>query len=102
MCKQERVLAILERSIPWEELAKFLAGVPRRVMMSQGLNPIGGRQTGQGEMWAMLTSGVSPPLDEDWCLRGMEWVGRRVYERGFWKSGEERRAEIEAGLKPID
>ena len=25
------------------------------------------------------------PLPEDWTLRGMEWVGRRVYERGFWK-----------------
>ena len=26
------------------------------------------------------------PLPEDWTIRGMEWVGRRVYERGFWKS----------------
>ncbi|ORX36586.1 hypothetical protein BD324DRAFT_580049 [Kockovaella imperatae] len=26
------------------------------------------------------------PLPEDWALRGMEWVGRRVYERGFWKT----------------
>src|SRR5262249_9927759 len=38
------------------------------------------------ERWAMLTSSTAPPLPEDWCLRGMEWVGRKVYERGFWKS----------------
>jgi protein SMG6 len=25
----------------------------------------------------------------------MEWVGRKVFERGFWKSGEERKAELE-------
>jgi protein SMG6 len=25
------------------------------------------------------------PVPEDWLLRGAEWVGRRVYERGFWK-----------------
>ncbi|KAJ7263217.1 hypothetical protein B0H12DRAFT_1231044 [Mycena haematopus] len=32
---------------------------------------------------------------EDWCLRGMEWVGRKVYQHGFWKAGEEKRTEIE-------
>ena len=41
----------------------------------------------------MLTSGCAPPLPEDWCLRGM--VGRKVFERGFWKSGEEKKAELE-------
>jgi hypothetical protein len=25
----------------------------------------------------------------------MEWVGRKVFERGYWKCGEERRAESE-------
>ena len=43
----------------------------------------------------MLTSRCTPPLDEDWCLRGMEWVGRRVFKRGYWKSGEEKGKEIE-------
>ncbi|OAX36867.1 hypothetical protein K503DRAFT_801694 [Rhizopogon vinicolor AM-OR11-026] len=43
----------------------------------------------------MLTSGCAPPLPEDWCLRGMEWVGRKVFERGYWKSGEERRVEVD-------
>ena len=25
----------------------------------------------------------------------MEWVGRKGFERGFWKSGEEKKAELE-------
>jgi len=28
---------------------------------------------------------AGPPLPEDWLLRGMEWVGRRVFASGFWK-----------------
>jgi hypothetical protein len=34
----------------------------------------------------MLTTGCAPPLSEDWCLHGMEWVGRQVFEKGYWKS----------------
>ena len=83
-------LSTLERTIPWDKLATFFATVPRTVMLSQGLN-----KAGEGERWAMLTSGCAPPLDEDWCLRGMEWVGRRVFERGYWKSGEEKGKEVE-------
>ena len=43
----------------------------------------------------MLTTGCAPPLGEDWCLRRMEWVGRRVFERGYWKSGDEKSKEVE-------
>lgn len=44
----------------------------------------------------MLTSGCAPPLVEDWCLCGMEWVDRKVYEHGFWKSSEECKAELDS------
>ena len=87
-------LAVLERSIPWEELAKFFATIPRGIMNSQGLSGEGAKKD-SADRWAMLTSGSAPPLPEDWCLRGMEWVGRKVFERGYWKNGEERRAESE-------
>ena len=30
--------------------------------------------------------GSGGPLPEDWCLRGMEWTGRQVYGRGFWRT----------------
>jgi protein SMG6 len=87
-------LAMMERSIPWEELVGFFATVPRGIMSSQGLSgEVAKKET--SDRWAMLTSGSAPPLPEDWCLRGMEWVGRKVFERGYWKSGEERRAESE-------
>lgn len=90
IAKHPATLSSLERSIPWDDLASFFATVPRNVMLSQGLN-----KTGERERWAMLTSGCAPPLDEDWCMRGMEWVGRRVFERGYWKSGEEKGKEVE-------
>lgn len=93
--KHSPTLEVLERAIPWDELATFFTTIPRKVMTAQGLLSPGKSQGTTPERWVMLTSGCPPPLSEDWCLRGMEWVGRKVYERGFWKSGEERKAEIE-------
>ncbi|KAF5387074.1 hypothetical protein D9615_001809 [Tricholomella constricta] len=102
--KNPQTLAVLERNVPWEELAAFFARIPRGVMAKQGLFVAPGTGVGMGEKkrekeagsrWVMLTSGCAPPLPEDWCLRGMEWVGRSVFERGYWKSGDERHAEIE-------
>jgi len=103
LVKHRSVLTLLERSVPWEELAEFLSSVPRKVMMSQGLmvEGIGSSGGGTGEQWVMLTTGCAPPLPEDWCMRGMEWVGRRVFERGYWKSGEETKAEMDV-LSPAD
>jgi protein SMG6 len=94
VCKQEKVLRILERHIPWQDLATFMTRCPRSVMRLQGfkVDSRGAPVLAAGERWTMLTSGCSPQLDEDWCLRGMEWVGRRVFERGYWKSREEHKA----------
>jgi protein SMG6 len=94
--KHHPTLETLERSIPWADLASFFTVVPRKIMISQGLMVSPKHNTPQHiERWIMLTSGCAPPLPEDWCLRGMEWVGRKVFERGFWKSGEEKKAELE-------
>jgi hypothetical protein len=96
LMKHPQALTELERAVPWEEMAAFFATVPRKVMDSQGLlGGNGSQHGGDDERWVMLTSACAPPLAEDWCLRGMEWVGRKVFERGYWKTGEERRAEIE-------
>ncbi|KAH7889781.1 hypothetical protein F5I97DRAFT_588082 [Phlebopus sp. FC_14] len=92
IAKHAEALAVLERAIPWEDFAKFCASIPRNILSSQGL--LVPSQSGS-ERWAMLTSGCMAPLPEDWCMRGMEWVGRKVFERGYWKSGEERRVEAE-------
>ncbi|KAF8061488.1 hypothetical protein FPV67DRAFT_1703906 [Lyophyllum atratum] len=98
--KNSQTLSVLERNVPWEELASFFARIPRGIMAKQGLFVAPGttekkREKDAGPRWVMLTSSCAPPLPEDWCLRGMEWVGRNVFERGYWKSGEERRAEID-------
>ncbi|KAH7915986.1 hypothetical protein BJ138DRAFT_996574 [Hygrophoropsis aurantiaca] len=90
--KHADILSVLERSIPWDDLAQFFSTIPRNVLSLQGLLvPVP-----NGERWPMLTSECAPPLPEDWSLRGMEWwVGRKVFERGYWKSGDERRMEVE-------
>ncbi|KAF8212466.1 hypothetical protein K438DRAFT_1958196 [Mycena galopus ATCC 62051] len=90
--KHPQTLDAMERSVPWDDLATFFARIPRHMMASQGLAEV---RSSREERWAMLTTGCAPPLPEDWCLRGMEWVGRKVYQHGFWKAGEEKRAEIE-------
>ena len=100
--KHKGVLKLMETSIPWEEMAGFFSSVPRKLMISQGLAIDGnGSFARPGDQWLMLTSGCSPPLPEDWCMRGMEWVGRKVFEREYWKSGEERKAEMEV-LSPME
>ena len=32
----------------------------------------------------------------------MEWVGRKVFERGYWKSREDRHVEIEVLEEDVD
>ena len=65
---------IMECNIPWAALVALLsaalqrAGVPRL----NSANDAGKFANGQ-------------LISEDWCIRGMEWAGRRVYECGFWK-----------------
>lgn len=81
-----------ERSIPWEELATFLTSIPRRDVLRE-------HQKVSTEGGLLLTSGCSP-LPEDWCVRGMGWGGKKVFERGFWNkevdtAGEERNVEVE-------
>jgi protein SMG6 len=69
--KQPAAQQLLEYYIPWVELVAFFNIIPRKM----DIRP---------DPTAKLMGG--PPIPEDWCIRGMEWVGRRVYERGFWKT----------------
>ncbi|KAJ7219067.1 hypothetical protein GGX14DRAFT_589783 [Mycena pura] len=90
--KHTQTLELMERAIPWDDLIAFFSNIPRHIMASQGLMEA---RSSREDRWAMITTGCAPPLPEDWCLRGMEWVGRKVYQHGFWKTGDEKRAEIE-------
>ncbi|TIB71831.1 hypothetical protein E3Q23_03635 [Wallemia mellicola] len=81
--KQSTVLSLLEKKVPWIELSVFLSKLlPNKSTLDKGTKS--NSNTPQGPQLSRLVSGA--PLPEDWCLRGMEWVGRRVYERGFWKA----------------
>ncbi|KAI0340639.1 hypothetical protein BDW22DRAFT_1346852 [Trametopsis cervina] len=80
----ERVLA---RAIPWEELATFLTRIPRKVIHRESIKEA-----------ELLSSGGCNPLPEDWCLRGLAWSGKKIYERGFWNrdtKGEEKNFETD-------
>lgn len=88
--KDSHALAILERAIPWNVLAKFLESVPRRIMYREFQ-----KECGDG---APLLTSRSKPLAEDWCLRGMGWSGKKVYAMGFWSqeaASEEHNIEME-------
>jgi hypothetical protein len=64
--RQPAVGTPLLQHVPWRRLAEFV-------------NKLGIELREETKM-------VGPaPLPEDWTMRGMEWVTRRVYERGFWK-----------------
>jgi protein SMG6 len=65
--RQSHVGALVSPGLPWVQLVDFFNTSPDEIREE-----------------ARLVNGA--PLPEDWCIRGMEWVGRRVYERGFWKS----------------
>ncbi len=92
MLKHAGAKQVLERTIPWDDLAKFFSIVPSTYMKSQRLDSV---LPADVKRWDMITQGCAPPLPEDWCLRGMEWVGRKIYERGFWKSGADKKMELE-------
>ncbi|KAJ3493428.1 hypothetical protein NLJ89_g11022 [Agrocybe chaxingu] len=82
--KHKPTLELLERSIPWAELAAFFATVPRKIMISQGLMSPPDRPNSHRnvERWVMLTSGCPPSP-----------AGGLVY--AWYGSGEERKAELE-------
>ena len=89
--KDRPTLATLERSIPWESLVVFFNQFSRRLLRTE-------IQKERSESAPLLTSGCQA-LPEDWCLRGLGWGGKKVYERGFWgkdvPSGEEKNVEVE-------
>lgn len=66
LCRQPHVATLIIDRLPWNELSVFASNV--------------------GDIKEETRLLAGPPLPEDWACRGMEWVGRRLYERGFWKA----------------
>lgn len=78
-CKQIEALRRLEEFIPWGSLVVLGNSIPSEVGL---IRP-------ESDTSYRIRSEVTP-LPEDWCLRGMTWVGRKVYERGFWRRNNTR------------
>ena len=64
-------LAVIESYIPWEELVQLFNTIPAsaRSNLEKPSNRLFGT-----------------PLPEDWCIRGMDWTGRQLFGRGYWKA----------------
>ncbi|KAF8326386.1 uncharacterized protein EI90DRAFT_3127987 [Cantharellus anzutake] len=75
LLKSPSVTQLMERYVPWQTLSALFTASFQQISRP---TPSSSRDAGK------LSAGHLVP--EDWCLRGMEWAGRRVYERGFWKS----------------
>ncbi|KAI5475658.1 nucleotide binding protein, PINc domain protein [Pseudohyphozyma bogoriensis] len=80
LAQHPAALRHLERSIPWERLAALFNMIPSSVDVRMDIQP------------KLLGS----PLPEDWCIRGMDWTGRHLFSRGYWKpkGGAGRRDEM--------
>ncbi|GAA5994917.1 hypothetical protein JCM5350_006614 [Sporobolomyces pararoseus] len=63
----------VERSVPWELLIEFFNLLPPTLEIRL-------------DCPSKLMSSRGTPLPEDWCIRGMEWSGRQLFGRGYWRS----------------
>jgi protein SMG6 len=72
----------LERAVPWNRLVDFFNMIPSSIDIRL-------------DVQSKLLGG---PLPEDWCIRGMDWTGRHLFGRGYWRpkttnGGSSRRDE---------
>ncbi|GAA5987663.1 hypothetical protein JCM10908_007156 [Rhodotorula pacifica] len=72
---QPAAMRHLERSVPWDALAAVFNRVsaPVEIRLETPNKLVGGK-----------------PLPEDHCLRGMEWAGRQLFGRGYWREPRSR------------
>jgi hypothetical protein len=71
------VLTLMEQSVPWDELVAFLTKARLQDYHIRG-----------PELSVVEDVSSGGPLPEDSCLRGMEWLKRKVFPAGFWKKYE--------------
>ncbi|VDC05366.1 unnamed protein product [Peniophora sp. CBMAI 1063] len=81
LAKSEAARVLLERYVPWEQIASMLEHAPSRILKLE-----------DGSSERLARRGALP---EDWCLRGMGWPGRNLFEKGFWKAEEGISREME-------
>ncbi|KAK4701626.1 hypothetical protein P7C70_g4605, partial [Phenoliferia sp. Uapishka_3] len=70
MAQHPAALRHLERAIPWARLVALFNIIPSSIEVRL-------------DVQSKLLGG---PLPEDWCIRGMDWTGKHVFGRGYWKT----------------
>lgn len=76
-------LRTLERYIPWSSLAR-LPTLNTTLRRLRNVHKISAPQ----------------PLPEDWCLRGLSWTGRKLFEREFFKHRDEAIEHSRSAVNP--
>lgn len=74
LASNSAALAVIRSEVPWEEIIQFLESLPKyaRDLYLCDKTTIPNRLLG-------IT------LPEDWCIRGLEWTGKQLFGRGYWK-----------------
>lgn len=70
MAQHSPALRHLERSVPWAAITAFFNSLP----------------TGVDVRMDVPTKLLGSPLPEDWCIRGMDWTGKSLFGRGYWRT----------------
>ncbi|GAA5913003.1 uncharacterized protein JCM6883_000484 [Sporobolomyces salmoneus] len=79
----------VERSVPWESLVEFFNLLPPTLEIRL-------------DTPSKLMSSRGTPLPEDWCIRGMEWAGRQLFGRGYWRTDRKKGPRSGGGGGPLD
>ncbi|GAA5868110.1 hypothetical protein JCM1840_006144 [Sporobolomyces johnsonii] len=81
----------LERAVPWAQIVDLFNLIPPATEIRL-------------DTPSKLMSGKGTPLPEDWCIRGMDWAGRQLFGRGYWridgKKGPRAAAEHAESMLP--
>lgn len=88
LCHNHRAMKKLERFIPWDRLVFYFNRIPRSIQIRSPFSSLHPEQTQSSTNSSSHLKLVGLPLLEDWCLRGMDWAGRSLVGRGYWKQSK--------------
>lgn len=94
LCQNGRVMKKLERFIPWERLINFFNQIPSSVQIRVPAT-LSARDSSSSSHFRLSDS----PLFEDWCLRGMDWAGKGLFGRSYWR---QQKSHSGSGVSPVD
>lgn len=74
LASNKAAFAVIRSEVPWEAIVQLLESLPKyaRDLYLRDESNVPNRLLG-------IT------LPEDWCIRGLEWTGKQLFGRGYWK-----------------